>query len=290
MQRSLKQPHTEQAAATPGQPVALSIAGSDSGGGAGIQADLRAFAFFNVFGTTAITAITAQNPNGVRDVHGVPSETVTAQIAAVTEAFTIGAAKTGMLFDTSIVQAVANATKMLGGCPLVMDPVMVATSGAVLLRDTAVRALCAELLPRATVITPNIAEAEIILGRTLEDLADLDKAALELAQRFGVAALVKGGHRQTEEVIDVMSDGRQCWQLSTPRADAASTHGTGCSLSAALAACLARGDKVVEAVAKAKAYVYSSLKNCVRVGEKTWAMGIPSNLERDAVSIREITE
>ena len=259
-------------------PTVLSIAGSDSGGGAGIQADLAAFAWFGAFGTTAITAVTAQNPQGVTGIYPIEPAGVAAQIEAVYAGFTVAAVKTGMLFSAGVIEAVAQSLVRQGPAWLVVDPVMVASSGAKLLCDDAVAALCARLLPLATVITPNLPEAEVLLGRTLGSEAAAVQAALDLAQRYGAWVVVKGGHGRGERAVDVLAHAGDAWLLSAPRQAAPTTHGTGCSLSAAMAACLARGDTPAEALRQAKAYVLARLRSCRRLGPATWAMLPPREL------------
>ncbi len=180
-------------------PVALTIAGSDSGGGAGIQADLKTFAALGVHGTSAITCITAQNPAGVRGIQACSVEIVRGQMEAVFEELPPAAVKTGMLYSAPIIRAVAALCRRHRGLPLVVDPVMVSTSGAQLLKPAAVKALCAELLPLATLVTPNLDEAEILVGEKLTSVEDLRAAARELHKRFGCAALVKGGHSARAE-------------------------------------------------------------------------------------------
>jgi hydroxymethylpyrimidine/phosphomethylpyrimidine kinase len=268
-------------------PVALSVAGSDSGGGAGIQADLRAFRFFGVFGTTAITAVTAQNPGGVSGVHPVPPTLVQAQIRAVLNAFAVGACKTGMLFSAAIIREVSAVLKA-ASVPVVVDPVMVATSGARLLEQDAIATLGEELLPLAAVLTPNLPETAILLGWEPDSEAATVAAARELAERVPGLVLVKGGHAAGARAVDVLSDGDRVWRLSTPEVDAKSAHGTGCSLSAAIAACLARGHAPLDAVVRGKAFVYGSLAAARQVGVGTWAMESPDALDLAAVDVREI--
>ena len=267
----------------PRRPVALSIAGSDSGGGAGIQADLRAFGHFQVHGTTVITAVTAQNPGAVSQVQGISPEMVLAQLDAVFSAFSVGAIKTGMLFNAEIVAAVAGRLGNRSRLPLVVDPVMVATSGARLLRDDAGEALLEKLLPLATIITPNLPEAEILLGRGLAGLEEAAVAAHELACRYQATVIVKGGHREGEMMIDAVSDGRQAWRISAPRLAVPSTHGTGCSLSAAMAAQLALGQTPLAAILAARGYVQSSLAACVQVGDATWSMAAPDSRDNPGI-------
>lgn len=266
-----------------GQPAALSIAGSDSGGGAGIQADLRAFAFFNVFGATVITAVTAQNPHAVRGVEALSADMIRAQYAAVTDAITVRAAKTGMLFSADIIDAVSQAYGAAPRFPLVIDPVMVATSGSRLLRQDAVDALRDRMLPLAAVITPNVPEAEILVGHALQSFDDLSRAARSLAARYDCMVVVKGGHRDRLIGVDAVSDGDGAWRLSAEPLAPETTHGTGCSLSAAVTACLARGDTRLDAAVKAKAYVYGMLRNCRRVGPESWASMNPPALPMDCV-------
>ncbi|MCX6922268.1 MAG: bifunctional hydroxymethylpyrimidine kinase/phosphomethylpyrimidine kinase, partial [Verrucomicrobia bacterium] len=216
-------------------PVALTIAGSDSGGGAGIQADLKTFAALGVHGTSAITCITAQNPNGVYGIQACSAEIVRRQIEAVFEGLRPAAVKTGMLYSAPIIRVVAEFFGRGQGVPLVVDPVMVSTSGAQLLKTAAIKALCEELLPLATLVTPNLDEAEILVGGKLSSVSDLRSAARELHQRFGCAVLVKGGHlRGLKEAVDIFYDGRQELLLSARFIRGVSTHGTGCTYSAAI--------------------------------------------------------
>jgi hydroxymethylpyrimidine/phosphomethylpyrimidine kinase len=252
----------------PGRTVALTIAGSDSGGGAGIQADLRAFAALGVFGTSVLTAVTAQNPRAVSDVHPVSLRSVRCQLQAVLDAFAVGAVKTGMLFSASLIRTVAAALpRGPAAPPLVVDPVMVATSGARLLRDDAVHTLAEVLLPRAALITPNLPEAEILTGRPLRSPQAVRQAAVLLAERCGAAVLIKGGHDTLSPGMDVFCDGLRLFVLRAPVvADPPTAHGTGCALSAAIAAGLARGDAPLHAVCRAKAYVLGLLRHPVRVG------------------------
>ncbi|MBT3381060.1 MAG: bifunctional hydroxymethylpyrimidine kinase/phosphomethylpyrimidine kinase [Lentisphaerae bacterium] len=271
----------------PGIPVALTVAGSDSGGGAGIQADLAAFSYFDVFGTTAITAVTAQNPKAVTAVHPVPPTTVSAQVSAVMSEFSVAAIKTGMLFSAEIIAAVADVLGSRPGTPLVVDPVMVATSGAKLLQDVAIDALKARILPQAQLVTPNLPEAEILWGQAIPSLTSAIKAARALAGQVAGMALVKGGHGGSDVATDVLSDGDSVWLLEAPRCAARSTHGTGCSLSAAAAACLALGQDPLESVVSAKAYVLGRLQSPARVGSDLFAMLPPSSLPRSQITVRK---
>jgi hydroxymethylpyrimidine/phosphomethylpyrimidine kinase len=221
--------------------TALTIAGSDSGGGAGIQADLKAFAAAGVFGTSAIVALTAQNTVGVTDVHEVPAEFVVAQLEAVFSDLGVDAAKTGMLFSRAVIEAVAGYLEA-HRVPLVVDPVMVASSGARLLRDDAVEALVSRLLPLARVVTPNLAEARVLARDDSAHAKDLlAERIVELGAR---AVIVTGGHG---EPVDHLFDGREHLSIAVERLDVAATHGAGCTHSATLAALLARGLPLIEA-------------------------------------------
>ncbi len=248
-------------------PVALTIAGSDSGGGAGVQADLKTFAALGVHGTCAVTAVTAQNPRRVSGAWAVPGAMVAAQIAAVLEFRTPGAIKTGMLVDSGVIKAVAEALARCGA-PLVIDPVMVSTSGARLLKERAVGALERELVPKAALVTPNLPEAEVFLGRRIVSPEDLREAGRALHARWGCAVLAKGGHlRGAREAVDFLFDGRDEYVLSAPFVRGMRTHGTGCAYSAATAAYLARGRRLPEAVRLAKDYVTRVIAGSKRVGE-----------------------
>ena len=242
-------------------PVALTIAGSDSGGGAGIQADLKTFQALGVFGTSAITAITCQNPAGISAVQPVNPRIVAKQIKSVCEALPVRAAKTGMLYDAKIIRAVAGSVRYR----LVVDPVMVATSGARLLKPDAIRVLQTVLFPLATVVTPNLAEAEVLLGCQIRSLPELRAAARALADRFGVAFLVKGGHL-TGDAVDVLYVGNQLHEFATPHVAGVKTHGTGCVFSAALTAHLALGCGLVEASGRAKIFVTRAIRDAVKIG------------------------
>jgi hydroxymethylpyrimidine/phosphomethylpyrimidine kinase len=249
------------------QPIALTIAGSDSGGGAGIQADLKTFAACGVHGTTAITCLTAQNPRGVTGIQAARPDMVRRQIEAVFAELPPAAVKTGMLFSTAIIRAVASFFRAGKRPPLVVDPVMVATSGARLLQDTAVRALTRELLPLAALVTPNLPEAELLLGRPLRSVEDLRVAARELHGRFGCAALVKGGHLAgLREAVDLFWDGETELLLEARFIRGVSTHGTGCTYSAAIAARLALGETLTQAVAGAKQHITAAIAGSQRIG------------------------
>ncbi|APW46466.1 bifunctional hydroxymethylpyrimidine kinase/phosphomethylpyrimidine kinase [Rhodoferax antarcticus] len=241
-------------------PCVLSIAGSDSGGGAGIQADLKTFAALGCFGMTAMTAITAQNTCGVRAIHGVPPEMLRDQIDAVVDDIGVDAVKIGMLHSPKIVRTVAQAVARHALPHVVFDPVMVATSGAKLITDEAIGVLVAELFPRAAVITPNLDEAGLLVGQPLHTLQDMHQAAQTLLGMGARAVLVKGGHLPGNEVVDLLlaTDAEPLW-MQAPRIHSFNTHGTGCTLSSAIAAHLALGLTLAEAVQQARSFVRSAL-------------------------------
>ena len=237
-------------------PVALTIAGSDSGGGAGIQADLKTFAALGVHGTCAITCITAQNPRRVLGIQACPPAMVRRQIEAVFTELRPDAVKTGMLYSEEIIRVVIAYFKRRRQTPLVVDPVMFATSGARLLKPSAMILLQEELLPLATVVTPNVLEAEALTGRRLRSIEDLRVAAGDIYRRYDCAALVKGGHlRGGREAADIFFDGRSELLLTSPFVRGVRTHGTGCTYSAAIAGFLARGQPLARAVVAAKEHV-----------------------------------
>ena len=247
-------------------PVALTIAGSDSGGGAGIQADLKTFAVLGVHGTSAVTAITAQNTLGVNDIMEIPAALVSAQIDAVMQDIGVQAAKTGMLASAEIIDVVARAIQHYGIRNLVVDPVMVAKGGARLLRDDAVVALRQQLLPLAAVVTPNLPEAEVLLGRPIRTLDERRQAARDLVSLGARAAVVKGGHADEHLAIDHFFDGDQVVELQSPRVATRNTHGSGCVFSAAMAAGLAKGSDTLAAVHEAKAFITAAIESSLEVG------------------------
>ena len=242
-------------------PRVLSIAGSDSGGGAGIQADLKTFSALGCFGMTAITALTAQNTTGVRAIHAVPVSMLRDQIDAVLEDIGVDAVKIGMLHSAEVAQAVAQAIDQHQLATVVFDPVMIATSGAVLIDHAALEVLVRELFPRASVITPNLDEAGFLVGRTLASPADMEGAAVELMARGARAVLLKGGHLPGAVVTDLLllPDGEKVW-LEDARIATSNTHGTGCTLSSAIAAYLALGQSLPQAVRSARLYVRAALE------------------------------
>ena len=246
--------------------IALTIAGSDSGGGAGIQADLKTFHRFGVFGTSVVTALTAQNTLGVTAWSATAPELVRAQIDAVAADLRPGAVKSGMLGDAAVVGAAAAGLRAHALGPYVLDPVMVATSGDLLLSRGAVEAITAELLPLATLVTPNLDEAEILVGFPVRDPEAMERAARALVERLGArAALVKGGHLAGGETVDVLFDG-EVVRYAHPRLATTSTHGTGCTLSAAIAAGLAAGHPLRAATATALDYVHRAIATAPRIG------------------------
>jgi len=243
--------------------VALTIAGSDSGGGAGMQADLKTFAALGVHGTTAITCLTAQNPRQVTRVEACSARMVRAQMEAVFAELPPSAVKTGMLFSADIIKEVARWFRSHSSL-LVVDPVMIATSGGRLLKLDAMRALTRDLLPLATLMTPNVPETEALLGLTIRQPEDLRHAARALHEQFGCAALVKGGHLpDTQQAIDIFYDGRNELLLSSSRVHGVSTHGTGCTYSAAVTAYLAKGLALVRAVKMGKQFISNAIANSV---------------------------
>ncbi|HUL53804.1 MAG TPA: bifunctional hydroxymethylpyrimidine kinase/phosphomethylpyrimidine kinase [Opitutaceae bacterium] len=250
-------------------PVALTIAGSDSGGGAGIQADLLTFAAHGVFGTTAITCLTAQNPGGVTAIEALPAPFVAEQIAQVHRYFTVRALKTGMLYSAEIIGAVAEFLAEHPEIPGVVDPVMVATSGAVLLRPEALAVVREKLLPRAALATPNLDEVAVLLGERPSTPAAMAAAGRRLAGTYGVPFLVKGGHLPGADLTDVLArpDG-SARTYRGPRIPGVDTHGSGCTLSAAITANLAKGLALDQAVAAARRYLRRGLERSLALGSR----------------------
>jgi hydroxymethylpyrimidine/phosphomethylpyrimidine kinase len=253
--------------------TALTIAGSDSGGGAGIQADLKTFAAHRVYGTSAITAVTAQNTLGVVAWQALPADLVTSQIEAIAGDIGVDAVKVGMLGTAAIVEAVAAAIADMDLPLLVLDPVMVAKGGDRLLEADAVQALRLELLPRAHVVTPNLPEAEVLTGMTIRSIDDM-KAAAERIQALGPrVVLVKGGHLEGPESVDVARTPDEYFELRGPRIDTRSTHGTGCTLSAAIAANLALGMTDRAALTRAREYLEGALRHAPDIGRGHGPLG-----------------
>jgi len=267
---------------------ALTIAGSDSGGGAGVQADLKTFASLGVYGTAAITAITAQNTLGVKGIQEVSPEIVKAQIEAVVEDIGVDAAKTGMLYSPEIIYTVAEEVEK-HSFPVVVDPVMIAKSGAPLLKKEAVDVLVRRLIPLATVVTPNIMEAEALSGIKICSLEDAKRAAEELGRLGAKAIVVKGGHMSLDKVYDTLYYEGKCKVYEAERIMSKNTHGTGCAFSAAIAAYLARGETVEEAVRKAKEFISQAIRFAYPVGKGFGPVNPMAPLYREAEKYEVLT-
>ena len=246
--------------------TALTIAGSDSGGGAGIQADLKTFAAHGVHGVCAVTAITAQSTVGITTVEAIGAGIVAAQIEAVVADFDVRAIKTGMLASREVVATVCDALEALADIPLVVDPVIFATSGDRLLDDDAVEHIRRRLLRRARLVTPNRPEAEMLAGMPIASLEDARRATGQIRARGIAAVLITGGHLDGPESVDVLDDGNGLVELRGPRLESRSTHGTGCTFSAAVTAALARGQGLGDAVAGAKRYVEGAIRHAEPLG------------------------
>jgi hydroxymethylpyrimidine/phosphomethylpyrimidine kinase len=241
-------------------PAALSIAGSDCSSGAGIQADLKTFQHFHVHGLTAVTCVVSETANAVRAVHPIPVQIVLDQISLLLDSFPVATAKTGMLFSAAHVRAVAEVLKSRPALQLVVDPVMIASTGDSLLEPDALAAYRDLLLPLATLITPNLPEAETLLGESIPDESALEPAARQLALQFGTAVLLKGGHLPGAECLDLLVVGETVHRFSENRIPVPGSHGTGCTLSAAVTAGLAMGRSLPSAVAAAKSYLSDTLR------------------------------
>jgi hydroxymethylpyrimidine/phosphomethylpyrimidine kinase len=249
------------------KPVALTIATSDSGGGAGIQADIKAMEANGVFATSALAAITAQNTETVAQAHDLPTELVTAQIDAVAEDMDVRATKTGMLYTAEIIDAVAERVDVHDLQPLVVDPVMISKTGFKLLKDDAIAPMLETLIPRATVVTPNAHEASHLTDVEIDSVDDLRRAGEALFERGPAAVLVKGGHLDAaEEAIDILVTEDGADSFATPRIDTPHTHGTGCTYASAIAANLAKGHDVSTAVDRAKRYVTAAIRHALPLG------------------------
>jgi hydroxymethylpyrimidine/phosphomethylpyrimidine kinase len=249
-------------------PRALTIAGSDSGGGAGVQADLKTFAALGVYGASAITAVTAQNTQGVSAVQDITPDVIAAQIDAVVTDIGADAVKTGMLSNAGTITVVAGKAREHRFEQLVVDPVMVAASGARLLRDDAVRSLVEELIPVATVVTPNVPEAEVLAGIEINGEAELRVAARVICEMGAGYVVVKGGHlKETDKSVDLLFDGHDYEEFVADRIDTRHNHGTGCTFASAIAAGLARGMQVREAVGLAKRFVREAMSDAYPVGQ-----------------------
>ncbi len=245
---------------------ALTIAGSDSSGGAGIQADLKTFQELGVYGMSAITAVTAQNTLGVQAVYPLSPEAVVQQIRAVGSDIGVDAVKTGMLFSSEIILAVAEAIQDFGWTQVVVDPVMIAKGGAVLLQEEAIRALTGKLLPLTAVVTPNIPEAEKLTGMAILNKTDKEEAARRLAGFGAKYVIIKGGHDTGVEAVDLLFDGSCFTELAGKRVATGHTHGTGCTFSAALTAGLARGLGIESSMRQAKAFIQAAIEQGINIG------------------------
>ena len=247
-------------------PKAMTIAGSDSGGGAGVQADLKTFAALGVYGASTLTAITAQNTVAVTTVHDIPTDVITAQIDAVLTDIGADAVKTGMLSSSDIIECVCEALEVHGVQRLVVDPVMIAKSGDALLREDAIGSLRTRLLPLAMVVTPNIPEAEALTETTIVSDADVRRAAEAIVGMGARSVVVKGGHREGP-ATDLFYDGKEFKEFTAPRFDTVNTHGTGCTFASAVAAGLALGMVVTDAVDLAKDYVTEGIRHSFSIGQ-----------------------
>jgi hydroxymethylpyrimidine/phosphomethylpyrimidine kinase len=254
-------------------PTALTIAGSDSGGGAGIQADLKTFLGCRVHGMSALTAVTAQNSLGVSGIHELPAESVTAQVEAVATDIGVDATKTGMLANADIIAAVADGVRRFALGPLVVDPVCASQHGDPLLRPDAVSALIELLLPLAQLVTPNLGEVRVLTGLVVDDVAGMHLAARALHKLGPQWVLVKGGHLSGPTAVDVLFDGDESIELAAPRRDTAHTHGTGDTLAAAATAALAGGADMTTAVRFAKAYVTAAVDGSFPLGRGLGPVG-----------------
>jgi hydroxymethylpyrimidine/phosphomethylpyrimidine kinase len=240
-------------------PVALTIAGSDSSAGAGIQADLKTFSALGVYGLSAVTCVVAETPGCVSTMEPVSAALVRDQIDVVLRSFPVGAIKTGLLFSAEIVTAIAQVLREHRSRPVVIDPVMVATSGDPLLQDNAIEAYEQELFPLAALLTPNLGEAARLGGRAIDDLDAMYQAGRMLAEKFGVPILLKGGHLSGEQAIDILFQGNNSIEFSAPFSRGVATHGTGCTYSAAITAGLAAGLALEEAIRRAKSFVSAAI-------------------------------
>ncbi len=248
--------------AMPVPPVALSIAGSDCSSGAGIQADLKTFQHFHVHGLTAVTCVVSETAKTVAAIHPVPADLIESQVSLLLESFPVAAIKTGMLHSAEVIARVAHCLQRHPGIPLVVDPVMIASSGASLLEADAIDAYRTLLFPRATLITPNLPEAECLHGTRIHTLDEMQAAAIDLSRRFSCAVLLKGGHLDQAQCTDLLVVDKQVHPFTATRIDVAESHGTGCTLSAAICAGLSHRHPLVEATRLAKDYLGDCLRGC----------------------------
>lgn len=257
----------------------MTIAGSDSGGGAGVQADLKTFFVCGVHGTSVITGLTAQNPGRVSGIHATPPQMIHQQFKALIDSLTPQAIKLGALFNNDVTEAVFECLSSISGrrIPLVIDPVIVATSGALLLEDSAITTLKSRLLPLATILTPNVQEAEFLTSRTIVSCEDLRETAKIIAGEFGCACLLKGGHlEQTDRSVDILANGGDLLEISAPRIASNWTHGTGCTLSASITAELANGSSLEDAVNKSKKLITRAIRDAYPIGPMGYGALNPS--------------
>ncbi|MBR5348556.1 MAG: bifunctional hydroxymethylpyrimidine kinase/phosphomethylpyrimidine kinase [Lachnospiraceae bacterium] len=251
--------------------TALTIAGSDSCGGAGIQADIKTMTAHGVYAMSAVTALTAQNTTGVTDILNSTPEFMAAQLDAVFSDIFPDAVKIGMVSQTELIDVIAEKLRFYGAKNIVLDPVMVATSGAKLISDDAIDSLCKKLIPLALVITPNIPEAEVLYGQPIHTVQDMEAAARAIYEKFGTAVLLKGGH-QLNDANDLLYDGQECKWFHGERIDNPNTHGTGCTLSSAIASNLAKGRDLATSVAAAKRYITGALAAMLDLGKGSGPM------------------
>ncbi|MBQ9754398.1 MAG: bifunctional hydroxymethylpyrimidine kinase/phosphomethylpyrimidine kinase [Lentisphaeria bacterium] len=281
----------KKSAAVEYYPSALTIAGSDSGGGAGIEADLRTFNALGVYGCAAVTAVTAQNPESVDRVDLLPGASVTAQIDSVMAKIAVRCAKTGMLGSAENVSAVAEAVKKYN-LKLICDPVMISTSGRKLIDDDAIEVLASELLPKALWITPNIPECEFLLGKKFDTPSDMIQGAKALADKFRTNVLLKGGHdEKSKRATDFVCYKGDLFTVSSPKIKLPSfaSHGTGCTLSAAMAAMTALGFSWSDVIQDAKAFVFGSLRENVEIGKGIFAMYPPVEDSLELIEMERIS-
>ena len=270
-------------------PVAMTVAGSDSGGGAGIAADLRTFNALGVFGTCAISAVTAQNPAAVRRIDPLPAAAITAQIDAVMEKIAVKYCKSGMLFSTENIVALAASVKK-HQLRLICDPVMVSTSGSKLLQDDAIEAVKSELLGLAAWLTPNIPEAELLCNKKITTIDDMLLAAASLGEKYSASILLKGGHLNGKNITDVVCRDGKLYTVSSPSVQIPplASHGTGCTLSAAMTAMFALDLPWKQVICESKAFVYGSLVQTVEIGAGTIAMYPPSEDSIHLIRLEEV--
>ena len=252
------------------KPVALTIAGSDCSGGAGLQADLTVLSALDVHGASVVTCLTAQTPGSFTGLESVTSRFVEDQLGSVLSSLKVKSVKTGMLYTRPIIEVVAKHLTRLRRCQLVVDPVMISSTGAPLMKPSAMKALVKSLLPLAKLVTPNLDEASALAKQPVRDPEDMREAARQIYDQFGCAVLVKGGHLKTSEAIDLFYDGKEELLLSAPRAKRVSPPGTGCTYSSAITAYLAKGEPLASAVVLAKQYITKSFENVYKAGKYTF--------------------